>query len=121
MMFGCVGLTSRNEFGLSGLSSMTISFAGGLLAIFITGLIFRGANRLRSSGTVFRIEDTIGKEATIYQRIPKNGVGKISVSLNNFTHEIDARSNYTEDLPSFTSVQIIKKADDNTVLVIPIK
>jgi hypothetical protein len=121
MMFGFVGLTCRNEFELSGLSSIMISFAGGLTAIFITGLIFRGASKLRSSGTVFRIEDTIGKEATIYQRIPKNGIGKISVSLNNFTHEIDAMTNYTEDLPSFTHVQIIKKADDNTVLVIPIK
>lgn len=121
MMFGWIGLTSRNEFGLSGISSVILSLLGGFITIVIIGLLFQGAKKLRSSGTVFRIEDAIGKEATIYQRIPKQGVGKISVSLSNFTHEIDAMSLNEEELPSFTSVQIIKKLDEKTVAVIPMR
>jgi hypothetical protein len=121
MIFGWTGLTCRKEFDLSILASVTVSLIGGLITIGITGLIFKGAKKLRSSGTVFRIEDTIGKEATIYQRIPKGGIGKISLSLYNFTYEIDAISPHPDELLSFTSVQIIKKADENTVVVIPTK
>ena len=75
------------------------------------------AKKLRSPGTVFRIEDAIGKEAMIYQRIPKGGSGKISVSLHHFTYELDAISFEQEDLPSFTFVQIIEKFDEKTVIV----
>lgn len=121
MMFGWVGLTCRREFELSGLSSAFVALGGGIIAICITGLIFRGAKTLLSSGTVFKIEDVIGKEAIIYQRIPRGGAGKISVSLHNFTYEVDAISHHQEDLQSFTSVQIIKKSDEKTVLVVPIK
>lgn len=119
MMFGWAGLTCRKEFGLSNLVSTLIAFASGGVALFCTALIFQGAKKLKSTGTIFNIEDAIGKEATVYQSIPKDGVGKITVSLHNFTHEIDAISH--QDLPSFTSVQIIKKADEKTVVVIPTK
>lgn len=121
MMFGWAGLTCIKEFELPILATISISLAAGVLSIFVTGLIFKTARKLRSSGMVFRIDDAIGKEATIYQKIPKNGVGKITVSLNHFTHELDAVSTYHEDLPSFTSVHIIKKADEKTVVVVPTK
>ena len=121
MMFGWIGLTCQKEFTLPKSSSILFSLAGGILTIFLTGLIFKGAKKLHSPGTVFNLDNAIGKQATIYQRISKNGVGKISLSLNNFTHEIDAISLHPEDLDSFTSVQIIKKTDEKTVLVAPIQ
>lgn len=120
LMFGWAGLTCIKEFELSILAATTISFFAGLISTFVTSFIFKMAKKLRSSGTVFRIDDAVGKEATIYQRIPKKGIGKITLSLNNFTHELDAISTHYEDLPSFTSVQIIKKADDKTVVVVPL-
>ena len=70
---------------------------------------------------VFRIEDAIGKQATVYQRIPKGGAGKISLSLNNLTYELDAISDHSEELSSFTQVHVLKKADEKTVVVVPIK
>src|SRR3989338_31603 len=121
MMFGWVGLTCRKEFGLSILVSMPIAFVGGVLAIFATALIFKSAKKLHSSGTVFRIEDAIGKEAVVYQRIPKGGVGKISISLSDLTYEIDAISHQNEELSSFIQVQVLKKFDETTVVVVPIK
>lgn len=45
MMFGWVALTSRKEFGLSGPLSALLGFGGGLIAIFLTGLIFRSAKK----------------------------------------------------------------------------
>ncbi len=119
MLFGWVGLTCKKEFHLSIVPTLLFAFSGGLVAFFITGYIFKLAKKLQSSGTVFRIEDAVGKEATIYQEILKEKRGKVSVSIDNFTHEIEAVSPYEEDLPSFTSVQIINKLDDHTVIVIP--
>ncbi len=119
MMFGWIGLTCQKEFALSGFHTIWISASFGIVAMLVTALLFHGAKKLRSSGTVFRIEDAVGLEAIIYQRIPKDGVGKITVSMNQFTHEIDAIA--YEDLPSFINVRIIKKADEKTVLVVPVK
>lgn len=119
MMFGWVGLTCKKQFGLTGSIVSCLSLGSGFVALFLTGIIFNAARRLRSTGTVFNIEDAIGKEATVYQRIPSEGRGKISVSIHNFTHEIDALSLNGEEIPSFTSVRIIKIADDKTLFVVP--
>lgn len=121
MMFGWVGLTCIKEFELSLPITIGFSLLGGGCSIFITGLLFKMAKKLHSSGTVFNIEDSIGKEATVYQQIPKGGAGKISVSLYNLTHELEAISSHPEDILSFTSVRIIKKWDEKTVVVVPTK
>lgn len=60
---------------------------------------------------------TIFHKLIFNQRIPKGGVGKISVSLYNFTHEIDAIAHNSGELSSFTRVKIIEKKDNNTVVV----
>lgn len=121
MIFGWVGLTCEREWGLSKIAAVPIALVAGIIAFFITSFIFRMAQKLRSTGNVFKIENTIGKEATIYQRIPKDGVGKISLSLDGIMYEVDAVSGLEEDLPSFIKVHIIKKADGNTVVVVPTK
>ena len=120
MMFGWTGLACVKEFELSSVLCITISLSAGIITIFITGSLFRGAKKLVSSGNVFKIEDVIGKEATVYQRIPKNGIGKISISYQNLSYEIDAISLPNEELSSFTKVQVIKKSDNETAVVVPI-
>jgi hypothetical protein len=119
MLFGWTGLTCLQEFNLSGLYTIWISCLSGFLTMFLTAVLFRSARKLHSSGTVFRIEDTIGLEAVVYQRILKGEVGKITVSVKQFTHEIDATAH--EDLTSFTNVRITKKMNESTVLVVPTK
>ncbi len=121
MMLGWAGLTCKREFALSGLLSGTIAAGVGLCAFFVTGLIFRLAKKLTSPGTVFKIEDALGKEAMVYHRIPQKGTGKVSVILQDHTHELDATSGIEEDIASFTQVQIITIEDDKTVRVVPIK
>jgi membrane protein implicated in regulation of membrane protease activity len=121
MMFGWVGLASKVELGFTTLTATFIAILAGSVAMIITASIFNLARKLRSTGSVFRLQDAIGKEASVYQRIPKGGSGKISLSLHDMTHEIDAISLNGEEVNSFTQVQIIKKADERTVVVIPIK
>jgi hypothetical protein len=121
MFFGWTGLTCKREFAMSGTASAAWAAAGGFLAVFVTAFIFKMAKKLHSSGAVFNIEDAIGKEAFVYQRIPKDGIGKISISLHHHTHEIDAISMTHEEISSFTQVQIVKNMDDRIVAVVPIK
>jgi len=121
MMFGWIGLSCLKEFEFNLILSLAIAFIAGVLAMVASGFIFKMARKLHSSGTVFKIEDAIGQEAMIYQRILKKDKGKILISLNNLTREIDAIALNEEEIPSFTKVKIINKVDENTVSVVPIK
>lgn len=121
MMFGWMGLAAKKELGYSPWASTAIAAVGGFVAMFVSGAIFKAARKLRSSGTVFRIDEAIGKEASVYHRIPKGGIGKITISLQDITHELDAVSMNGEEVASFSQVQIIKKADERTVVVVPMK
>lgn len=120
MMFGWSALTCQNQFNLPRSATLAIALAVGVVTVIVTGFLFKMARKLHSPGTVFALEDAIGKEAVVYQRIPKGGIGKISISLHQLTHEIDARAENDEDIPSFAFVRVIKKSD-NTLIVTPIK
>lgn len=117
MMFGWIGLACSEQLSFSLFLSFLLALGAGLIASFLASFIFHLAKKAHSTGTVFNLDDAIGKEAVVYHRIPKYGIGKITVSLQNFTHEIDAYSE--EEIPSFTTIQITKKMDDRTVVVTP--
>lgn len=119
MMFGWTAITCQKEFHLQIGSTILIAFIAGFSTIFIVNRIFKLAKTLHSSGNVYNIEEALGKEAVVYQRIPIGGMGKISLALQDLTYEINAVSD-NQEIPSFTRVQIIKKIDDHTVLVIAI-
>ncbi|MFI5342705.1 MAG: hypothetical protein ACHQUC_00620 [Chlamydiales bacterium] len=117
MMFGWTAITCQNEFGLQNSATIGISIAVGLFSAYTICLIFRMAKKLHSAGNTYRIEEAIGKEAYVYQVIPQDGIGKISISLQGITHEIDAISHNSEELISFTRVKIIEKKDSSTLVV----
>lgn len=120
MMFGWTAITCKNEFGFENIATVLTSMAAGVFAACVIRSIFKLAKRLHSPGSAYRIEEAVGREAYVYQRIPQGGVGKISISMQHLTHEINATSHHTEELPSFTRVKIIEKQDGNTVVVEPL-
>lgn len=120
MMFGWTAITCKNEFDCQNLTTIAISIAIGLFAAFTISSILKLARTLQSTGSKFRIEDAIGKEAYVYQSIPKNGTGKISISIQGFTHEIDAITQHHEELPSFTRVKIININNGSSAVVMPL-
>lgn len=120
MVFGWTAITCQSEFALEPATTIGVALLAGIVAAFVIRLIYRIAKKLMSSGDVFQIDETIGKEAYVYQRIPKYGVGKISMTLQNITHEIDAICRHPEELASFVRVKIIDKVDHKTVVVIPL-
>jgi hypothetical protein len=117
MMFGWTALACKKEFGLPLPITIILSVIAGLATVAINGLLFKSANHLRSTGTVFDLDKAIGKEAFVYQRISKQGAGKISVSIDQIIHEIDAVALNGEEIESFSSVLIAKKIDDKTLAV----
>ncbi len=71
-----------------------------------------------SKGGTFSIKSTVGKKASVYQKIPADGKGRINYSLpGSNTRELDAVSEDKKDIESFKTVEIVNTIDNNTVSV----
>jgi hypothetical protein len=117
MMFGWAGLTCLNQFHLTRIVATVVACSTGVVAVVVNGLIFKLAKKLHSPGTIFRMEDAIGRTGVVYQRIPEHGVGKVTVSVQGITREVDAVSNTSGEITSFTSVEVVSKKDNQTLVV----
>jgi hypothetical protein len=117
MMFGWVGLACSNQLGWSYVSASLMAFGVGFLMMVLTAWIFRGASMLESSGSQFDIKKTIGLSGHVYQRIPKDGQGKVSLSVNGITRELMAQTADGQDLESFITIKIVKVVGDDVVEV----
>lgn len=114
-------------FGWGGISLAPVIKSTGLLilAAVCCGLLFvglfvvlmRAILRLEHNGA-FKIQDCVGKTASVYLRIPANyeAAGKVQVSINGSVHELDA---FTEGdfLPTGTRVRIKGVIDKGSLLV----
>ena len=121
MMFGWIGLASHHQFNYSLLVSTFIALSGAFFSSLTIRLIFHISQKAHSTGSVFNIEQAVGKEAVVYQRIPEAGSGKISISIHQMTHEINAISLLGEEISSFTKVQVVKTSNETTVVVKTVK
>lgn len=117
VMFGWVGLACIKQLGYSHPMSILVALIAGITAMALTGLIFKGAMLLVSSGTHFDIKKTIGLVGTVYQRIPHNGLGKIQLVVDGVTREILAQSLDQCAIDSFKLVKVIKFLDHEIVVV----
>ncbi|VAX35750.1 hypothetical protein MNBD_UNCLBAC01-208 [hydrothermal vent metagenome] len=118
MMFGWAGLTCHLQYALGQLQSVLIAFLVGVLAMLITAYLFQLASKLVDKGAVFKIQDTVGMNAEVYQKILANGRGKINVTpAGGQLRELDAMSADKEEIASFQTVKIVEVIDNNTVSV----
>jgi hypothetical protein len=118
MMFGWGGLTCYLQFGLGHVLSILTAAGVGIFAMAITAFIFKMASSLVSKGGVFRIHDTVGMNASVYQQIPAEGLGKIHISMpNGGTREMNAVSAEKNEIPSFQTVKIVEVVDNHTLSV----
>ncbi len=120
MIWGLAGLACTEQYAFSLEKSLLIASFLGLCMLFLTGAIMHYALLLQSAGSVFSNEQTIGLIATVCQRIPQHGFGKIQVIVNGATREMLARSYHQKNIESFTSVKIIKVIDTESVEVEPL-
>jgi hypothetical protein len=117
MMFGWAGLACTQQLGYSNPIAMLIASVIGVMTMFCTALIFRGAKLLVSQGSHFDVKKTIGLVGTVYQRIPANGFGKIQLEVEGTTREVLAQSLNHCTIDSFKLVKVVQKLDHEAVIV----
>lgn len=94
-----------------------IAFVVGTAFLALFFILIRQILKLSEDNT-FRIDNTIGKIATVYLTIPegKSGKGKVQVSVNGTTHELDAITE-NEGISSGTMVRITAIESGNLLIV----
>jgi hypothetical protein len=100
------------------LFAVLIGALGGVIAAYLQALAFRASLKLESSGNI-DYRNAIGKEGTVYLRIPKSrsGKGKVTVVIQERFTEVDAVTDELEDLLPKSLVEITGLEDNLTVQV----
>ena len=93
----------------------------GILALAVYGLWRMGGQETRESGRGSRIEDAVGKRATVYVAVPggRSGAGKIQVNVRDETVEHLAVTS-GEKLPSGSEIVVVRVISPTTVEVRPV-
>ncbi len=98
--------------------STVIGVALGAIAAILVALVYKSMSKLESNGNLdYRY--TIGKTATVYLRVPKekNGVGKVTMTLQNRYLEIDAVTLEKQDLIVGKFVTVVGLENETTLIV----
>ncbi|MGA2618833.1 MAG: hypothetical protein ABSF26_14570 [Thermoguttaceae bacterium] len=114
--FGLAGLAAQAA-ECPPLTTLSIAAAAGLGAMYAVYAMLRGMRSLRADGTV-RIDRAVGRQATVYLRIPAQhkGAGKIQINLQNRTMEYLATTS-GDAIPSGATVVVTKVLGSDTVQV----
>ena len=113
--FGWTGVLCWNYIPNHVLLGLLAAVVGLIFMSLIAFLLFQMMKLNRDN--TFRVEQSIGLPADVYLRIPGNRkqTGKITVSLNGSTHELEALSD--TDIPTGAKVRIKEIVQGETVLV----
>ncbi|HPE84714.1 MAG: hypothetical protein KDK44_04165 [Chlamydiia bacterium] len=117
MLFGWIGLACQKEAHLGPGWSCLAALGAGSGMLFLTRWIFIWAGSAVSKGGDFEIKEAIGKQATVYQKIPGTGTGKVQVTVNEVMYELLAVSKENCEIHSFECVDIVDVLDEQTVVV----
>jgi hypothetical protein len=120
LLFGWTALGCEYQLHFSLGATLPIAAAAGGLAAGGVWLIFKGAQKLQSAGSQFRLEAVVGQKGVVYHAIRKGGVGRITVSVDQITRELDAVAEGDVEISSFVPVQVVKTTDDGKCVVVPI-
>jgi hypothetical protein len=117
MMFGWTGLTVYKQFGLGAPAAFLAACGAGFATMYATAYLFKLAAHLASPGASFTLKDVVGREATVYLKIPENGRGKVQLGVDGITRFLEAVSDDGAEIDSFKVVQITRAMDGSTVAV----
>jgi hypothetical protein len=120
MMFGWAGLACSVQFKMTPGYSMLIALGCGIAMLIITASLMHIALSLEGAGAVFSSKKAVGLPATVIQRIPAHGQGKVQVIVNGSTRELLAQSHSKKPIESFNLVKVVKAIDHEVVEVVKI-
>ena len=116
--FGVGGLAGmRTGFGL--FAAFPFALIAGAVAAIAVAAAMRAMMRLEDDGTL-QIQGAVGTSATVYLTVPgeRSGVGKIHLTLQNRTVELQAVTSQ-RTLPTGSLVLVIDVVGPDTVDVVP--
>lgn len=95
-----------------------LAFVIGLCFMMLIALLLRWVLKLDKDNT-FHTEQTVGLTADVYLRIPakRKDTGKVTVSLNGSTHELEALTDEEEMIATGDKVEIVSVVKSSVVLV----
>lgn len=115
LMFGLVGLATRESLGL--VISLAASLGAGFASVWLMGRMFMAFSRLQSSGNV-AITDCAGCKGEVYLTIPEKGAGRVTAVVAGRSREYDAVSQSGEAIKTGTRVSVIR-VEGNVLVVEP--
>lgn len=104
LLFSWVGISCFSH-GLSVPLALLISSASGLLWAFLVVLMYKGMSKLQQDGSP-KLSSIIGNTCVVYLTVPKDGRGKVNVTIGGGNKTLDAISK-TEDFKTGTIVKIV--------------
>lgn len=116
-VFGWVGLELQRR-GATSLIAISVALVSGVAIMFVMAILIRELFKLQSDGNA-DIKNAIGMSGSAYIPIPANrtGKGKVTVTFQNSTHELDAVTDESDDIPSYSEVLVIGITGKDTLVV----
>jgi hypothetical protein len=117
--FGLAGWAATSA-GWNPALTVLVAFSAGLAVMLGVAWLLRAQSKLESAGTL-RPENALGKTARVYLRVPASntGRGKITVVVQNRSHEFNAFTNGPE-IPTGATVKVVKLSTPDTFEVEPV-
>lgn len=117
--FGLAGLAAQAAEA-SAMTTVGVASLAGIGAMYAVYAMMRGMRSLRAEGTV-RVHRALGRQATVYLRIPpdNSGVGKIQINLQNRTVEYLAQTSGPA-IPTGATVVVTEVLGSDIVQVQPV-
>lgn len=91
MMFGMSGLVYRLTFSWRLHYAVPLALITGAICMYLIFKLYQQLLNLQSNG-IISLENAVGKEGTVYLRIPEDGVGKVTINLQGRLVECEAVS-----------------------------
>ena len=116
-VFGWVGLELHGR-GISTLITLPCAILAGFSVMLVMAWLVRELYKLQSNGNS-DIKNALGLSGTAYIPIPaeRGGKGKVTVTFQNSTHELDAVTDDSQDIPSYSEILVIGVTGRDTLVV----
>ena len=115
MMFGLIGLAMSKSNTGNPLAILG-AVGAGVGSVWVITMIFNAAKRLQSSGTI-DMRDTEGQPGLVYLTIPKEGTGKVQVTVRTKMMELNAVAEDGGEIRTGERIRVIRYVSGNTVSV----
>lgn len=116
LMFGLTGLALLRNKAVNEPLSLLAGLVAGLITVWIMGKLFSLMLALQSSGTL-KIENAVGRQGTVYLRIPGEGTGKVRVTVQNRLKVFDAVSEGDVEIETGQPIKVVGTTGSNMLVV----